>query len=430
MLDPSNKPENMLSIPLGKFQTLALVFLPLAWIVRNTFFLRQRSGRFYSSVDETAMVQIIIVVLTVLVVLASRPVLLWNDLKGTSGRWWIALYLFGIMSFFWSINPLFSAYRSLEFLSLSVALMLVILNSADEKTAEQNFLMMSWSVLICQILAQGFSQGFSIIGMKSNSYGASAVMIACYSWGETLSVGRESKRILIVSGIISTFLVLNSLSIASWWALLTGVGFVAILSRQKLLFFILFLMLIVSLAYIDQGSIDQASFDQASIEQLTYRYKSGMTFEQALSGRQALWEDYWVAFKKKPWVGVGFAVVAREVGRIYTTNTHNFIFAIGVGLGVVGLVIFMGYFVKLVYELRMNLRFKGMFAVGLFAAIIASFVNGMSVSFIGESWVPPSYVFVCLFSLHLYRSLAIKNPLPSNPLTDHDLLPGGIERAH
>jgi O-antigen ligase len=409
----------MLSASLKRTKIIAVIALSLAWIIRVYFFSRQRSGELYSSVDQTAMIQIIIVALTGLVVLASKPVLFWNDLKGTSGRWWIIIYLFGIISSFWSANPFYSTYRAFEFLIFSVALMLVILNSADEKTAERNLLLMSWTVLACEVLAEGVYGGFSITGMQSNSYGATAVMIACYSWGETLSRGRESKRILMVSGIISTFLVLNSLSTASWWALLIGGTFIALFSRRKLLLFILLLVLIATFAYIDQASLDQ----------FMYRQKSGMTFEQALTGREHLWEDYWLAFQEKPLLGYGFAIAAREVGLIYTTNTHNFIFAIAVGLGSVGLVIFMGYLVKLVWELIINLRFRSMYGVGLFAALTAGFVNSLSLSFIGENWSPPSYVFVCLFSLHLYHYLTIKNPLPSAPLPDNDILTKEIERS-
>jgi O-antigen ligase len=409
----------MLSATLKKNKIIALIALSLVWIIRIYFFGRQRSDELYSSVDQTAMIQIIIVALTGLVVLASKPALFWNDLKGTSGRWWIIIYLFGIISSFWSANPFYSTYRAFEFLIFSVALMLVILNSADEKTAERNLLLMSWTVLACEVLAEGVYGGFSITGMQSNSYGATAVMIACYSWGETLSRGRESKRILMVSGIISTFLVLNSLSTASWWALLIGGTFIALFSRRKLLLFILLLVLIATFAYIDQASLDQ----------FMYRQKSGMGFEQALTSRDKLWEDYWLAFQEKPLLGYGFAMAGREVGLIYATNAHNFIFAIIVGLGSAGFVIFMGYLVKLVWELIINLRFRSMYGVGLFAAFTAGFVNSLSLSFIGENWSPPSSVFVCLFSLHLYHYLTIKNPLPSAPLPDNDILTKEIERS-
>jgi O-antigen ligase len=390
----------MLSASLKRLQIKLLMLLPLAWVVRNTFFLRQRSGVFYSSVDQAAIIQIIIVALTVLVILTSKPALFWKDLKGTSGRWWVILYIFGIMSFFWSNNPSYSAYRALEYLILSIALMLVILNSADKNTAEKNVLAMTWSVLACEIFAQGFSQDFSLTGMRSNSSGATAVMIACYSWGEVLSRGRESKRILMVSGIISTFLVLTSLSTGSWWALLIGGTFITLFSRRKLFLFLLLILLIVTFAYIDQASLDQ----------FIYRQKSGMTFEQALSGREMLWGSYWLAFQEKPLLGYGFAMAAREVGQFYATNTHNFIFAIAVGLGTIGLAIFIVYLVKLMFELKRNLKFGSISAIGLFSALISGFVNGMSFSFIGECWAPSSYVFVCLFSLHLYhhRCLMIK----------------------
>jgi len=396
---------SMLSVSLKKYQLMALILLPLAWIFRNTFFLRQRGGEFYSSVDQLAIIQILIIAIIVLVIITSRPTSLWHDLKGSSGRWWILFYLLGVISFFWSANPDYSAYRALEFLALSVALMLIILNSADEIKAERKLLLLSWTVLVCEVLAQSISEGFSIIGIKSNSYGATAVMIACYCWGETLSAGSGRKIILIVSGVISTLLVLNSLSIASWWAFLIGGSFLAIFSRKKLLFFI-FSLLLILLVYTDQDTIDQ----------FIYRQKSGMTFEEMLSGRARLWEDYWFAFKEKPWLGFGFAMASREVGQIYTTNTHNFIFAILVGLGVAGFAVFLIYLVNFVLELIATLKIKGMSAVGLFAAFIASFVNGMSFSFIGESWVPPTYVFVCLFALHLYQYLYHRNYTPSNPI--------------
>lgn len=391
----------MLSAPLNRSQVKVLMLFTMAWIVRNTFFIRARSGDVYSSVDQAAMIQIVFVFIIGLVILTSKPILFWNDLRGTSGRWWIALYLFGIISYFWSNNPSYSVYRSLEYLILSVALMILILNSVDERTAERNLLLMSWSVLACEVLAHITLNGFSLTGMKSNSYGATAAMIACYSWGEAFSeVRQSSKRGFIVSGIISTFFVFNSLSTASWWALLIGCSFIVLLSRRKVLFVPIFLLLIVTLTYVDQSSLDQ----------IVYRQKAGLTFKQALTSRDILWTDYWFAFQEKPLFGYGFGMASREVGHIYTTNTHNFIFAIAVGLGTIGLAIFTFYLVELLIERRRYLKFASISAIGLFAALTAGFVNGMSYSFIGENWVPSSCVFCCLFSLHLYHYLAINNP--------------------
>jgi len=427
----------MLRIPLQKFQIIAFIFLPLAWIARNTFFLRQREAHLYSSIDQAAIAQIIIVLMTALVILTARPLSFWHDLKGTSGRWWIMFYLFGILSIFWSDNPSYSGYRALEYLILSIALMYVILNSADENTAERNVLLMSWAVLACEVLSKSSILNlFSVSGIRSNTFGACAVMIACYSWGKLLSENQERKKTLIINGIMSTFLVLYSLSLASWWALLIGMAFASIFSRQKMLFLMLSCLLITSFAYLDQDIIDQ----------FIYREKLGMTFDEALTGRKMLWEDYWFSFQEKPLLGFGYAMMSRAVGQIYTTNTHNFIFAIAGGVGVIGFVIFLGYFLKLVGEFITNLRFKVMSAVGLFAAIIAGFVNGMSLSFISESYFTPSQVFICFISLHLYHYIAITNEykctpdgmkvyLPEQGIygdSDYDREHGqeGIERTH
>ncbi|MDM7987661.1 MAG: O-antigen ligase family protein [Smithella sp.] len=393
-----NTKSYMLSIPLKKNQIIGFIILSAAWLIRNTFFIRQRSGELYSAVDQAAMIQIGIVLILGLIIILSNPVNFWTDLKGTSGRWWIIIYVFGLISYFWSNNPSFTAYRAIEYLILSTALTLLILNSTDEAAAERNFLLIAWSVLACQVLSPLQSLSVLMTGMRNNALGASAVMIACYSWGEYLTTSRPSKRILMISAIISTFFVLISLSTSSWWSLLVGGAIIALISRRKILFFALLLLLIITLFYVDQTTIDQ----------IVYRQKAGMTFQQALTSRDILWQDYWSAFQEKPWLGYGFGIVARELGEIYTTNTHNYIFAIAVGMGGVGFAIFIIYLLKLFFEMLRNLKFGSLSSVGLFAALIASFVNGQSISFIGESWSPSSYVFVCLFSLHLYNYLVNK----------------------
>ena len=383
----------MLRIPLQKFQIIAFIFLPLAWIVRNTLFLRRREVELYSSVDQAAIAQIIIVLITALVILTSRPLTFWNDLKGTSGRWWIILYLFGMISFFWSINPSYSAYRAFEFLVLSIAIMLLILNSANEETAEKNVLLIAWAVLICEIISKAILSGFSIIAMPNNSSGACAVIIACYSWGRIIADTKGSNKYLIISGIMSTFLVLHSLSTASWWAFLIGMFFISIISRRKVLLFLFFIVLIAAFFY----------FDQASIDAFLYRHKAGMSFEEALRGRQYLWQDYWLAFQEKPLLGYGFGTAGREISQMYATNAHNFIFAIGVGLGASGLTIFIIYFIKFIFEIIRNLRFQTIFTLGFSSALIAGFTNGLSLSLIGENFITSSYVFIALFSFHLYE---------------------------
>lgn len=406
----------MLTIPLKKIQIALFTVLSAAWLVRNTFFMRRREAELYSSVDQAAMMQIIVVLIIGLVIISCKPLNFWNDLKGTSGRWWIVLYIFGIISYLWSNNPNFTAYRALEYLILSSALMLLMLNSINEKAAERNFLLIAWFVLACQIVAYGFA----LTGMKNNAIGASAVMIACYSWGAYFSTSQASKRFLLASAIISTFFVLLSLSTASWWSLLVGGALIAMISRRKILIIPLVLLLIVAVTYVDQPTF----------EQIVYRQKAGMTFRQALTSRDMLWSDYWQAFQAKPLLGYGFATVAREFGYMYSTNTHNFIFAIAVGMGVFGSVIFIIYILKLIFEMIGNLSFGHDYSVGLVAALVASFVNGQSISFIGESWVTSSFVFVSLFSLHLYSYITNNYYLSSDqaeyyeyPVPDHSNTP-------
>ena len=374
---------------INKTQTIVLLFLSMAWLLRNTFFLRRREIEDYASLDEMAIVQIIIVVAIFLVITTSKFFILWYDLKGSSGKWWLFLYFFGIFSYFWSNNPNFSGYRAFEFLILSVALMLIILNSVNQETAQKYVFSAIWFVLLCQ----GFAYGF----VYSNSVGATAVMIACYSWGEVFFSDNKSKKVFLISGILATYFVVSSLSLASWWALLIGLSLLTVFSNNKK--FLLILIPAIIIIYVN--------LDQVTIDKLLYREKYGQSFKEALHGRDLIWIDYWNAFKEKPLLGYGYAMASRELGVIRTTNAHNFIFAVSVNLGITGFVILIFYLIKLCLELIRNIRLESLASISLFSALIAGLVNGLSISFIGESWVVTSFVFVSLFALHLYNNISL-----------------------
>jgi O-antigen ligase len=143
-----------------------------------------------------------------------------------------------------------------------------------------------------------------------------------------------------------------------------------------------------------------------------------------LSGRRELWGAFTARFLERPILGYGYAVAARTKGAFYVTNTHNIVFAVLLGTGLVGALTCIWTLALAAKESLRPIVQARSGAIGAFCALSAGLVNGMSISLICEGWMCPSFVFVMIYAFFLLAVVrpqwqkdprAVRSPLAPKP---------------
>lgn len=365
-----------------------LYVLVVMWVARNTVFIRQRADAAYAAVDTMAILQIGIVLAIIAVILQCPYMRAWRRIKGTSLKYYFFYYLLSAVFALWSINPKYSLYRSVEVLALSAGVLLFCLSDPDIQKCIQRTRIMVWTTIILFILSVVRLKGLGPI-LQDNGLGAAAAMSACFFLGWVLAVKAGNNRKRLIQGGASTVLVVITMSLASWWSFWFGIVYCSLFTRRKGLIIALFLC----------GATLFFMLGTDTRENLLIRDK---TIEQVLEGhgRKMLWENYLEVSGESPLVGFGFAMGAREVGAYYKTNTHNTFFAALLGMGWIGVgvwVLFIGSFLSELFQYRHS---SNPVWLGCAAALAAGGLNSMSLSILGEQWHPATTVFMAFLSLH------------------------------
>ncbi len=366
-----------------------LYSLVMVWVVRNTIFIRRRPGDLYAALDTMAMFQVGIVFAILLILLSGPGLKLLAQIKHSSLKFYFLYYLLALLSAAWSINPAFSFYRALEVLALSLAVLVFCASGIDTEKNIKRTRIVVWSVVL--MIAAASARSGSFWNLRNNTLGAAAVMAACFfiAW---ILAGREQKkdRKRLIQGSIGLSIVLLSFSLASWWSFWFGILYCAVFSRRKSLIFGLFAV----------GVLIFFILGTDTRENLLVRDKAPDEI-QTLTGRKILWADFWSASMERPVAGFGFAIGAREVSTIYTTNTHNLFFGALLSLGWVGVILWSMFYFALFQELIKYRHSRNPPWLACAAALAAGTLNSMSLSILSEQWSAATTVFIAFLGLHM-----------------------------
>ncbi len=376
--------------PHPRHQMAILLWLVvLAIMTRITLFIRQRTG--FTEIDVYAMVEIALVGVTIVLLVASGRVgAALRGLRKTSLLILLGFYVFGGISAVWSPIPDFTLYRAIEMISQIMAVLIALSYCPNFQSAERHFLWVSAIVIVLTMLTpiQFYGWTFSLAARHTNVYSASAAMICCYCVGELMAGRVFRRKMLIIFAIVSLLWMIIGTSSASIIATLCGLAVAAILSRNiKVLIACVFFGLVLAV-FLSVSDVNAILFPGKTTDQI-----------EALSGRVMLWDQYIPGIKESPFLGVGFAVVAR-LGRIYTTNVHNFALAVVAGTGAVGSLIVLAWIVQLIRETWRAVGQRSPGAIGCTAAVVAALVNSMGFDYLGSGIEPTTIVFVCLVAFH------------------------------
>ena len=122
------------------------------------------------------------------------------------------------------------------------------------------------------------------------------------------------------------------------------------------------------------------------------------------SGRTLLWDYYWRKFWENPIIGSGFQVVSGGRDRSFQVQSHNMLFSVLTGTGLLGFSLFAVFLLRLSWSAIVKCWKKGRGTVGFMGALAAAFLNSLGMPLMADRWVSSSVVLVSLIALFLLHA--------------------------
>lgn len=380
-----------------------LIFIAIALVSRREFFIRRRSGSQYDVIDAYALAEICLVGLAFAAILFS-PAIRQSAirLKGCSLGIFAGYCCFAVVTSPLSRNMNYSVFFAGEYLSQIVLLFAIFSSCKSPNDALRLFIKTSIAVTLITIGSRVYHLGVSggLFEYKSNGGGACGAMLGTYCLlyfvGETIAPA--NRRLLIAGLVVGIGTTILTTSAASIISLCFGVSLASILSGRGKAPIILMIGAGVLLAVANPSLAFSLLFPGKDTATVT-----------TLHGRTTFWEYAISCVEAKPFFGYGYAMAAK-IGDLAGTNLHNSFLSVVVGNGIGGLAIFLVSLVKMCREAAFVRRDKIPGMVPAFAAMMAGLLNSNTLSFFGEDWRGPSYIFVSLWAIICVHYLSHRQP--------------------
>jgi len=378
--------------PLPKLATL-LWIAQIAFIAKTIFFIRPRDPREFAVIDIYANAEIAIVGLTLLILVLNRRIItLFSNLRHTSVIMFIIYYLLSTVSVLWSPMPRFTLFRAIEYLVMFLAIFCALSFCKDFVNAERKILLVSLIGMLIEmclpIKLYGFT--FSIKAWHTNSYSVYAAMIFCYCFGEYFFADKKRAKLLLFYGAVALGVLILGTCITSFVAAVVGIFVVFALKHKIGIIPVIFCTAIA--IYLFNPNVDWIT----SIMPIERDPESILT----LSGRTFLWEQYKEMIAESPFYGGGFAIGSR-LANFYAQSTHNFIYSILLGTGLTGMIIFIIYLIRFIYEVIETCSKRYIGSIGCAGALACGLINSLGLPIVADQWMAPSLVFGCISALFL-----------------------------
>lgn len=364
-----------------KAYTIFLFILVLIPVFRATVFIRRRSPLAYSQVDMYNSVQIIITFVMV-ILLSCRRAIDSNRLMMKGPTFLLLLYtVFCVMSAIWSSGPIYTAYRAIEVLVtfLFMGHLLYFINNRRKA--------MIW---LCRIAAMSAFFGYLKLLLQGQIFQHTNSYSTAGAFGAILALACIRNGIFKLSDIKYTLLiclgtVVFGTSSASNVSLLVGIILIISSTKKQAISGVRLLLVAILTYFILTTSfyvIMPYVFPGKTIDNI----KTGR-------GRTGLFSMYEKTIYEHPIIGSGFAVGEREALGPGVNWTHNSLLSVTVNTGMVGLLLFIGGFISILYSLYRAQKIGNEFASPLMIAILVGFLNSMSYPLIGSIWTASTTSF-------------------------------------
>lgn len=391
----------------------------LTWVIRVTVFVRQRSGSEFSAIDLLAGVQIFMVLSSLaIMVLSGRMILVWAKTGGTSIRMLIFYSFACAFSAVWSPLPQFSLYRAIEYATFLMSISVALSYKPNFLKAERTVLFSSIIVILVSmsvsIKFKGLTAFSSLESWHTNSYTASAAIIACYCLGEYFSSDKYRKKALKWYGTLAFAALIIGTSTASFIAALAGIGIIALHYRNFALIGIISGGSLILLFTVLLGS-------EINTEGLKEFFFHGMSEKNIYNfhGRLPMWQGFLELVQQSPLYGHGFAVISTGRDTVFSTTPHNSLFSILLGTGLLGLFIAMVYGARAIKEFIQTIRLDLPGALGCSAGLSAALINSLAMPLVFDEWEESSLVFASVTALMVlfvylpYKQRKIEDSAPT-----------------
>jgi len=375
-------------IKIHKIRIRLFYVLIMLWVGRSAIFIRRRDD--YASIDLLAMVQIVIVIILLFLLFSPLKVEFVRLIKKTSLKYYFLYLILGAISALWSLNPKYSLYRAMEAFAMSGAILYFCASAETLDESIRRVQLIVWPTLLANWLGLIILMGFSL-RLRLNGFGAIATLTATFFAAWLLSIRSKYNPKNLLQAALGLFFVFVSFSLASWWSFWFGICYCAVFTKRKGLIVALVLTGVSLFLLADQNTRQEIMLFDKQYDNVG-----------SLHGRKILWTDYWQASQKRPLLGYGFAIGAREAGKIYNTNAHNMFFGALLSIGWIGVCFGALFFFAFARELLMHRHHKNPVWLACASAIAAGCLNSMSVSIIGEQFNLAAVIFLSLLGLHLF----------------------------
>jgi O-antigen ligase len=376
----------------------------MAFIIRVTVFVRQRGA--FSAVDTLAAIQILIVgIVCFLTIMSFRAPSVLVAISKTSVIMLFLYYFLSMLSSVWSSLPLFSLYKSFEYSVLLLSILIALSLERDFNSAEKKVLILATLTLFFGVFLHlklnNFNLSFSTL--HTNQYSATAAMICCYAFGEYFRVDALRKRLFVWLGLIAFFFLVIGTSAASNIAFLCG-AIVAFILLGKFVFagVALWFTALVALS-----GIYLFDADFGFISDLLAPGKTEAEIASA-SGRLDILEYYKQRIIGSPFIGYGFGVIETGKGTLRPGLTHNAILSVLVGTGLLGVIFYGTFLMRLGIEFIRARAARAKGSVGGTAALTAGLINSLAIPMVADYWMEPSFAFCCFLGLFIWHTILVE----------------------
>lgn len=374
----------------------AFVYLlpPLLVVVRLTVLIRRRSGTDFADVDVHAGIEVALVMITCLVLVASRRTRL---VLGRASRMSIGMLLvyygFAGLSAAWSAMPEYSAYRALESASQLIAIVVGISCFKSFLKAEKAVLILG--VLVALLGVAGTARLWHFTTLRTNQYTAGASMVLCYCFAEMpRAIGRR-RSMLIVSASIGSCIVAVGLCATSNVATFVGLLSGAVFARNRTGLIFVIMLLVVALILVP----GLASDIWETAKDVLLPGKSDAQIRD-LHGRVSMWEQALAEAKTRPFIGHGFGIKSRLQG---ATSAHNAFVQIFLDTGMIGVLLFSLSGLMFLGEVVQRWNIASIGLAGCVAAFISALLHLMTGILFGSQWLAPSFTFAAFVGFYMHH---------------------------
>ncbi len=358
------------------------------------FITRRRSLDEYSSVDNSALLQIIFVLVIFIVsvyMVIEKP----KRLKIFFSIPQIFLIIYIIVCFIsmlWTPNLFVTGYRAFESLAYLLLISLIAYNLMikldPQNIIEWAILWIIWELFWKVATAVKLGAAFS----PTILLGASRLAIPLLFFFALLLTKRIYFKYVIL--VICIFSASNKIYFGIVFGLL---GFFFGNSKYKGWLLLFILSITVIMLFVDVEEI---------LKHTLFYGREAVSLSNT-SGRDQIWKLAWEAFLQKPLLGYGF--VDGETVILYNAfngaiSTHNFLFSGLLGTGLLGTVFLILYFWSTLKKASSNLfpanKFRpAMVSTFIMGLIVSSTAPGVGARVYG-SWIPVVLIFTLISSLH------------------------------